>query len=216
MIMYTHICTHNLIVLFEVNMFLVSFVGLNGCGKTTQATLLRDRLKRDGFNSIKLKSIPEDQRELYLQLMDSNSVEANHFLFCMLYQKQVDEIQKYLSKGFVVITDRFWESFATYHRQEGLIFKGLSSLYYELENLIFAKTPISLGFYLNVPLNSSYSRIVERNRGDANYETSESFHHKTTFFEDLCIQDTWHAIDGTQPTETIHDYVFRQVINSLN
>ncbi len=99
----------------------ITFEGLDGCGKTTQATLLVDRLKALGKEVVFLRepggtAVSEKIRNI---LLDKQHLELKQktelFLFSAARTQLVDEvIRPALRGGKAVICDRFYDSTTAY------------------------------------------------------------------------------------------------------
>ena len=94
----------------------ISFEGLDLCGKTTQATLLVNKLKALGNNVLFLREpggtyISEKIREILLDLRHAEmTTKAELFLFSAARTQLVNEIiRPALQQGTIVICDRFFD-----------------------------------------------------------------------------------------------------------
>lgn len=104
--------------------FFISFEGIDGCGKTTQAQLLTSELEEQGYEVMLVREpggtlIGERIRSL---LLDPNCSEMSDECELLLYEASraqlVEELIKpALKRGAIVICDRFFDS--TYAYQHG-------------------------------------------------------------------------------------------------
>ena len=98
----------------------ITFEGSEGCGKSTQSRMLFEYLKRKGFKAVYLREpggvkISERIRELLLNPESKISPQAETLLY-MAARAQVveDVISPALSKGKIVVCDRFLDSTIAY------------------------------------------------------------------------------------------------------
>jgi dTMP kinase len=98
----------------------ITFEGSEGCGKSTQSRMLFEHLKRKGFKAVYLREpggvkISERIRELLLNPESKISPQAETLLY-MAARAQVveDVISPALSKGKIVVCDRFLDSTIAY------------------------------------------------------------------------------------------------------
>src|SRR5437899_3191590 len=97
----------------------VTFEGVDGAGKTTQITLLREALERAGHNVCVTREpggdvVAEGVRNLLLH-SDAMSDRAELLLFLAARAQNVAQvIRPHLAKGDIVLCDRFIDSSVAY------------------------------------------------------------------------------------------------------
>ena len=97
-----------------------SFEGIDGSGKSTQARLLAESLRRQGYTVVEVREpgttpLGEDVRRLLLTPGGVVSPRAELFLFLAARAQLVDEaVRPALADGAVVIADRFVDSSVAY------------------------------------------------------------------------------------------------------
>ena len=110
----------------------VSFEGIDGCGKTTQAALLAASLRRDGIEVVHTREpggtpLGEKLRELVLH-GDHVAPWAEAALYAAARAQHVDQvIRPALDRGATVVCDRYLDSSAAY--QGGGRELGLDTVY---------------------------------------------------------------------------------------
>jgi len=98
----------------------ITFEGSEGCGKSTQSRLLAQYLKRKGFEVVYLREpggtrISEKIRKILLDPQNHIAPISETLLYMASRAQVVDEIIKpALSKGKIVISDRFLDSTIAY------------------------------------------------------------------------------------------------------
>lgn len=94
--------------------------GTDGSGKATQTKLLADKLKKSG-HKVKTIDFPQYENNFFGKMVGrylsgefGSSSEVNPYLASILYAgdrfEEKEQIEKWLSKGFVVIADRYASS----------------------------------------------------------------------------------------------------------
>ena len=96
--------------------------GLDGCGKSTQIRLIKEKLEKDG-NKVYLTAEPTDfETGAYLRRILSNSENKDMYLQAALFLADRLEhithpefgINKYLDDGYIVLCDRYYFSSFAY------------------------------------------------------------------------------------------------------
>jgi dTMP kinase len=101
-------------------MILVSFEGIDGSGKSTQARLLRKHLRAEGYDPLLVREpggpeLSERVRELLLD----TSLDVDPFAELLLFsaaraQLVAEQVRPALDAGRIVICDRFYDSTTAY------------------------------------------------------------------------------------------------------
>ena len=110
----------------EQNVMFIVIDGGDGCGKTTQIALLKDRLEREGrtvrlFREPGSTGLGESIRELLLHTEDM-SITARSELFLFMaarVQLLAEKIRPALDRGEIVLVDRFLLSTVVYQGYAG-------------------------------------------------------------------------------------------------
>ena len=146
--------------------FLISFEGIDGCGKTTQIDLLAEKFQSKKIDYSVLRepgdtSISNKIREMLLNNDNSICFESETLLFLAARSQLVREkIIPSIKKGKIVICDRYYDSTLAYQGYgRGLdknIIKNLNI--FAINNIIPAIT-----FILDINAKVAYSRISGNN-----------------------------------------------------
>ena len=145
--------------------FLISFEGIDGCGKTTQIELLVDKLRSKNMNCIVLRepgdtSISNKIREILLDKSNEICPESETLLFLSARSQLVRErIIPNIKKGNIVICDRYLDSTLAYQGYGRGLDKNM------INNLnLFATNKMlpTLTFILDIDPKIAYDRIVKK------------------------------------------------------
>ena len=148
---------------------LITFEGIEGCGKSTQINKVYNFLKKKKINCIKTREpggtkLAEKIRKLIINDLANNednltellllfAARSNHFL----------KIQKYLNKGYIVLCDRYIDStYAYQHYEQGQSIKLINFL----QTLIDKKNKPKLTFFIDIPVEVSKIRVRSRGKLD--------------------------------------------------
>jgi dTMP kinase len=154
--------------------FFISFEGIDGSGKSTQAQLLADAL-RDAGHDVHLTREPggspgaEDIRALVLNgAADRWSPETELLLFTAARRDHVEKtIRPRLAQGQVVISDRFADSTRVY---QGLTRGNLRAAVDRLHDLMIGIEP-DLTLLIDLPAQAGLARAHIRAGADMRFET---------------------------------------------
>jgi dTMP kinase len=197
---------------------LITFEGIDGCGKSSQAKLLADRLNEEGIETILVRepggtSLSEHVREILLNQKHDHplSSTAELLLFAASRAQLIKEVIKpALARDAVVICDRFTDSTIAYQGYG----RGLPLAYVKNVNDLAAEgLEPDLTFLIDVPLDLAISR--RRNMGDDRMEAAGTvfFNHVMQGYMALAqkFPDRIHVIDGSDSMEDIHTQIVRLV-----
>lgn len=151
----------------------ISFEGIDGSGKSTQARMLADALRTAG-HTVTLTREPggslgaEEIRRLVLEGdADRWSSETELLLFTAARRDHLEKtIRPALARGEVVITDRFADSTRIY---QGLTRADLAGTVNRLHDLIIGVDP-DLTFLINIDAEQGLNRAVARAGTELRFE----------------------------------------------
>ncbi len=192
--------------------FLVVFEGIDGSGKTTQAKLLFEYLKRKGLDVIlsreptdsiygqKIKKLAQGERDLVRPVDE-------YELFINDRRIHVDSVIKpALDNKKIVILDRYYFSTMAY---QGAI--GLDPEKIKLENEKFAPVP-EIIFFLKIPPRVGLRRIQKGRNEEPNlFEREENLARVERVFESL-TENYIVSLDGIEAIQDIH----RTIVNVID
>jgi dTMP kinase len=199
----------------------ISFEGIEGTGKSTQARLLAEALRAEGREVVLTAepggtSIGERIREV---LLDTGHGAMEHVTELLLYaaarRQHLEELIKpALEEGKVVVTDRFSDSTAAYQGTG----RGLDmELIEELDRMVTGGLVPDLTLLLDMDVEEG----LERNRGAGKRDRLEledvEFHRKVREgFREIARAEPGRGktVDATEPQEEVHAQVMRLVRGS--
>jgi len=152
----------------------VSFEGIDGSGKSTQARLLADRLRAEGHEVVLTREPggspgAEEIRKLLLTGSGERwSPETELLLFTAARRDHLERvIVPALNRGAVVITDRFADSTRVY---QGMGRADLRGLVDELHTLMIAREP-DLTLVIDMDPHEGLARAAARGSVEGRFES---------------------------------------------
>ncbi len=208
----------------------ISFEGGEGSGKSTQAQTLAGRLQTAGYPVLLVQEPGYTQLGQYLRdwlKRESITPTAELFLFVAARAELVAKvIRPALTKGKIVITDRYSDSTVAYQGHG----RGISLKHVNLvNNLATQGTLPDLTFFLDFPPEEGLIRakmqtitsnplpqkhVRNHTEGRKFEEETLSFHERVrTGYLKLASEepDRWRVIDATKTVEQVSEDVWRQV-----
>lgn len=196
----------------------ISFEGVEGSGKSTQAKKLFEFLIAKNSEAILTREpggtvAGEKIREI---LIDENidKLEAKTELF-LNFSARLEHVEKLIKPAIeqnkIVISDRFFDSTYAY---QGNAFGLDSGLIDEVRKMTLGDFAPDITFLIDVPVDVAFERIHGR-EGNNRYEKfSQDFHQKTREgFLNLAKQNPRiRIIDGTQTV----DEIFNQILTLIS
>ena len=198
---------------------LITFEGIDGCGKTTQIGLLSAYLKEAGKAVLTLREpggteFSEKIRDLLLHSKDKLTPQTELFLFEAARADIVDKLLKpELNKGVIIILDRFYDSTTAYQGYGRQI--DLSVVRESNETAVNGLKP-DLTFFLDIPLDVSYQRSNHRKLDKIEQSGDEFFTRVINGYKKIAESepDRIISIDGTKEAGEIFNLI-KERINKL-
>lgn len=209
----------------EIGRF-ITFEGGEGSGKSTQATILADRLSRSGrpvFVTREPGGSPaaEEIREVLLsgQVAEFGPL-AESVLFAVARADHIDNaIQDALQQGQWVICDRFIDSTRAYQGTTAGVSRGLINA---LETITVGALLPDVTFILDIPAEDGLARVEARAEGEDldRFESQELMTHERIrrAFLDIAEEEPGRCVvvDASQPEAMVAEDVWETVLQRLN
>jgi dTMP kinase len=192
---------------------LINLEGIDGCGKSTQTTLLKKKLEEKGETVIVLKEPTKEPhgQKLWDVLHGKRKATNEEILtFFLLDRKQhVDEkIQPALDKGTVVLMDRYYYSSMAYQVAGGL------DVEYVRNKHDFAPNP-DIVFIFDLPVSTALERVRDHSEADE-FEKEEHLEKVRTAYLNLENDPLVRIVDSTRTPEEIFEEVWKLVSEVRN
>jgi len=192
----------------------ISFEGGEGCGKSTQAKLLKEFLESEGHTVVLTREpggtkLGKELRDILLHTHDHVSPRAEALLYAADRAHHVDTlIRPALDRGEIVITDRYLDSSIAYQGAGRVLSPGEVGRIsrWATESLIPTLTII-----IDLPAEIGIGRLKSRDRLE---RESISFHERVRQeFLSLALLDPerYLVVDGRQSIEEIHSAITSRV-----
>ncbi len=197
----------------------ITFEGLDGSGKTTQARLLTEKLKEEGRDFIFLREPggTEISEKIRAILLDRDYLEmsqlAELFLFSAARTQLVSEvIRPCIDSGRIVVCDRFYDSTTAYQGYG----RGLDLNAVKKVNQVASLDIVpDLTFILDIEISE-----INRRRAAGKVAADRMEDSGTTFYTDV-RQGYFHiakaepkrcvVVNGMRPSQEIHEEIWNVV-----
>ena len=194
----------------------ITFEGIEGCGKSTQAKLLAEYLRNQGKVVFLTREpggpkISEQIREILLSTKNNEMLPETEVLLYMASRSQHtgEWIIPALEQGKIVISDRYYDSTLAYQGAARRIERKLIDSITKFAT--FGLKP-DITFLVDLPAEEGLSRISYKNADRLEKESLE-FHRKVRkgFFEIAKIEkNRYIIIDGRDSVEKIHKEIVKK------
>lgn len=189
------------------NNLFITFEGIDGCGKTTQISLLAQYLESRGYKVTTIREpggteLSEQIRDVLLNSRSQISAVTELMLFSAARSHLTDEIIiPALNKGHVVLCDRFFDSTTAYQGYG----RGIDINFIESVNKKSTKGMVpDLTIYLDLELSISSQRTKHKKPDRMEKSGSEFFERVIMGFRQIAAQnkDRVKLIDASKDEET--------------
>lgn len=200
---------------------LITFEGIEGCGKTTQIALLHTYLEKKGLNVIKTREpggtkFGETLRKVFLHTNMEVYPLSELLVFMAMRAQHVEElIQPALKEGKVVLCDRFIDASYAYQGYGRGVDLGIIET---LNRLVTKGVRPNLTVLLDCSVDNGLKRKAESADMDRFEKEELAFHNKIKkAYEKMSKADPkrFFVIGGSLDTDTIHRTIRKKVVALL-
>lgn len=199
---------------------LISFEGIDGCGKSTQIELLRkyfelNDLKYSIFREPGGSEISEKIRALLLHESKEMDSVTELLLFSAARSQLIKEkVMPLLEKNEIVILDRFYDS-TTAYQGYGRNLKNLKVIQI-LNQLASHSTVPDITFYLKIDPEMAQERTVKLSKDRMESSGIDFFRSVSNGYEELAKKENrFITIDATKNIESIHTDIIKHLESRL-
>ena len=188
--------------------FLIAIEGIDGSGKSTLVKYLEEELKKNGYSATKVCTREEHMEEVFHAVIDGYKLDpkspAYMFFFQMLHSNKTERVQDLLSKGQIVIADRWDFSFFVYHQNFEFFSKESDNTRSNISRLAFGNLKPQVGIYLDVSVEKAIDRRLWRGENIPNINEEKEFYNiVTTTYRSLAQQENWSVLDANDGFEGV-------------
>jgi len=204
--------------------FFISFEGVEGSGKSTQAKLLYKYIKDNISKKVILTREPGGTKfsERIRNILLDNNFKKNpltEFFLLMAARNDhvVNKINYYLKKNFIIVCDRFYYSTLAYqHYLEGMNKKFI----YETQKKIFKNIYPDITFLIDLNEKESKIRIKKRIKKINRFDKLSNYHFNKIRNGFLKIAKIYKKkvilINGSKSLNEIKNEVIKKTLKVLN
>jgi len=192
---------------------LINLEGIDGCGKSTQCKLLKEKIESIGKNAIILKeptNEPHGQKlwDVLHGKRKATNEEILEFFILDRTQHVKEKIKPALDKGIVVLMDRYYYSSMAYQVAGGL------DVDYVRNKHDFAPTP-NIVLIFDLPVSTALERVRGHSEADE-FEKEEHLEKVRAAYLNLKSDPRVTILDGTKSPEKIFEQVWEKVLEIRN
>lgn len=200
---------------------LITFEGIDGCGKTTQIELLEKWLIDKNYSHSIFREpggteLSERIRGLLLDSRQEMNPVTELLLFSAARSQLISEkVLPRLKKDEIVILDRFYDSTTAY---QGYGRKSVSLAQIEALNRMAGHNLVpDLTFYLQISVKEAETRTVSQQKDRMEQSGNDFFEEVIRGFNEIAEREPrFFTIDATQTSKLIHKQVIRAVRTFLS
>lgn len=197
---------------------LISFEGIDGCGKTTIAKAVYERLSNLSMKVLLTKEPGDTESGKYIRdilLQKNNALDplSEFLLFATDRRLHVKEvIIPHLRENYVILSDRFMDSSVAYQGYgRGVPISFIESVHKEILNGVRP----DMTFLFDLPVSISLSRLKDKDRIERYGEKFFARVRKGYLTLARKEENRFIILDGKKSVETLADEVFTTIINHI-
>ncbi|MEP0004920.1 MAG: dTMP kinase [Balneola sp.] len=195
---------------------LITFEGIDGSGKSTQISLLKDHLCKSG-KEVQVLREPggTDISELIRGMLLNPEIEIDPVTELLLFssarsQLIAEKVKPLLAKGVVVILDRFYDSTTAY---QGYGRKSIPiDQVHQINKIASHEIAPFVTFYLRLSLEESAKRTAHMQKDRMEQSGIEFFQNVIKGFDELSkSEERFVTIDASKNVDEVHDLILSKL-----
>lgn len=195
---------------------LITFEGIDGSGKSTQISLLKEHLSKSG-KEVQVLREPggTDISELIRGMLLNPEIEIDPVTELLLFssarsQLIAEKVKPLLAKGVVVILDRFYDSTTAY---QGYGRKSIPiDQVHQINKIASHEIAPDVTFYLRLSLEESAKRTAHMQKDRMEQSGIEFFQNVIKGFDELSkSEERFVTIDASKNVEEVHDLILSKL-----
>ncbi|MFY0697198.1 MAG: dTMP kinase [Balneola sp.] len=195
---------------------LITFEGIDGSGKSTQISLLKEHLSKSG-KEVQVLREPggTDISELIRGMLLNPEIEIDPVTELLLFssarsQLIAEKVKPLLAKGVVVILDRFYDSTTAY---QGYGRKSIPiDQVHQINKIASHEIAPDVTFYLRLSLEESAKRTAHMQKDRMEQSGIEFFQNVIKGFDELSkSEDRFVTIDASKNIDEVHSLILDNI-----
>lgn len=195
---------------------LITFEGIDGSGKSTQISLLKDHLSKSG-KEVRVLREPggTDISELIRGMLLNPEIEIDPVTELLLFssarsQLIAEKVKPLLADGVVVILDRFYDSTTAY---QGYGRKSIPiDQVHQINKIASHEIAPDVTFYLRLSLEESAKRTAHMQKDRMEQSGIEFFQNVIKGFDELSkSEERFVTIDASKNVDEVHDLILSKL-----
>jgi dTMP kinase len=195
---------------------LITFEGIDGSGKSTQISLLKEHLSKSG-KEVQVLREPggTDISELIRGMLLNPEIEIDPVTELLLFssarsQLIAEKVKPLLADGVVVILDRFYDSTTAY---QGYGRKSIPiDQVHQINRIASHEIAPDVTFYLRLSLEESAKRTAHMQKDRMEQSGIEFFQNVIKGFDELSkSEERFVTIDASKNVDEVHDLILSKL-----
>jgi len=195
---------------------LITFEGIDGSGKSTQISLLKDHLSKSG-KEVRVLREPggTDISELIRGMLLNPEIEIDPVTELLLFssarsQLIAEKVKPLLADGVVVILDRFYDSTTAY---QGYGRKSIPiDQVHQINKIASHEIAPDVTFYLRLSLEESAKRTAHMQKDRMEQSGIEFFQNVIKGFDELSeSEERFVTIDASKSVDEVHNLILSKL-----
>ena len=190
----------------------ITFEGIDGCGKSTQVSLLVDKLRSISIDTLQLREPTDGPHGLRLRSILNEEIQAEHDEMLDLFVKDrkqhvSEKIEPALNSGKTVVMDRYYYSTMAYQSASGFSMEKIRA------DNSFAPVP-DLVLILDIPAEDGVKRVLKEGNADR-FEKVNFLNRVREQYLKLKDEPNVQLIDASLDVQEIHANIWPFVENLM-